>query len=697
MVAPHGIPRGARVLAVTFVLAVVSAAVAQCARGPDTSEVTVPGFIAVYYQSFRSDANADLVDFYGGVCVTAVGGEWTVTTERATVTGLTTELRLVAPEATLYLGSWLISAASLDATLESLTLEDATVTGPDVDGGAESLTVDLASGEISMVGLELNSVAFAVRGSGAVLRGESLTLVDAGVSTCIGLETPPYEIVGVRAQVDLGQRSVVLDGGALRLGALQLPLQEQITISEESLATFSLPVRVQNVPDTGSQGRPGSGLGVRLVGLPVGDDVTLDVGATGIDTEHDTGLVALLNIVTSIPGSLESDPATSVTSTFGLEAGLPYLDIELERPLRPWLDLTLGAFSGAAPGQDQRHEAVARLTASTPVAAVNGRVTAEAFSAVTALAPALAPATVTIMGSRVGAAVSGSARTRSTAVGTFSVEARAEATVYPAQDAWQWGVRLQPSWRYVRGPWTLRLAYDQRFTNSGSPFGASVDLLQPRSRADGGARVAGRLHRGAAPAPGVRAPQLDGYVEVRGIHDLIGVGSDPAGWRMARAWAGVTYLVRDWELGSMLLFETAGLLTPGVGRDAYVTLDVSAERHGWPVLFAARPEPNVPHTAFEVGLNSVYGFTVDDPGLRSLELRAAMPFAFDHFEVRPYLAFDFAPTVELGLWPIWSVHGLDLTIISCCGSVTVGYRNDSGQWSASIAVDLERRPPRRDE
>src|SRR5690606_31230946 len=207
------------------------------------------------------------------------------------------------------------------ATLETLTLKDAKVLGPEVDGGADTLSVDLESGAITMVGLELNSVAFAVRGSGAVLRGESLTLTDAGVSTCIGLETPPYEIVGLRAEVDLAQRSVVLDGGTLRLGLLRLPLQERITISEDRLGAFSLPVRVQTVPDSGNLGRPGAGLGIRLVGLPVGDDVTFDVGATGIDTDHDTGLVALLNIATSIPGSLDSDPATTVTSTFGLEAG----------------------------------------------------------------------------------------------------------------------------------------------------------------------------------------------------------------------------------------------------------------------------------------------------------------------------------------------------------------------------------------
>ena len=697
MPAPRATRLGSRVIAATVLLALAGAALAQCARGPTTSEVTVPGFVAVYYQSFKSDSGADTVDFYGGVCVTAVGGGWTVMAESVTVTGLTGELGLSAPNPELYLGTWLITAGFLEATLEQLTLTDATVQGPDVDGGANELSVDLTTGEIAMVDLRLNSVAFAVRGSGAVLLGESLTLVDAGVTTCIGGETPPYEIVGLRAEVDLTARSVVLDGGALRLGAVNLPLQEQITISEESLAAFSLPVRVQNVPDPGRVGKPGSGLGVRLVGIPLDDAVTLDVGATGVDTEHDTGLVALVHATSTIPGSRPGDAGTAVTSTFGLEAGQPYLDVDISRPLTPWLELSLGAFSGAAPGQDAMHEAMAKVTATTAVAALNGRVTAELFSAATALAPALDPTATTIMGTRVGGAVSGNARTRDTAVGTFSVDTRATATAYPGQGAYQWSVRVTPSWRYVTGPLTVRLAYDQRFTNSGSPFGAAVDLLTPLSRAEGSLRVAGSLYRAPVPAAGGPSAQLDGFFDVRAAHDLVPVGGEPAGWRQARASAGLTYLTGEWRLSSELVAETAGLLSVGIGRDAFASLDVSAQRLGWPVLRPAGPQPNVPGTAFEVGVNSVVGFTPIDPGLRSLELRAAVPFAFDNFEIRPYLAFDFAPTVEQGLLPIWSVHGVDLTIISCCGSFTVGYRNDTGVWSASISVDLARRPPVRDD
>src|SRR5690606_10696084 len=137
---------------------------AQCAVGPDMAEVTLPEFLAVYYQNFRSDPGADLVEFYDGVCVTAVGGAWTVTSERVTVTGLTGELGLHSENPTLYFGEWQITAEVLDSTVTELTLNGATVSGPDFSGHAQRMVVDLVTSEMHMIGLELNSLAFAVSG-----------------------------------------------------------------------------------------------------------------------------------------------------------------------------------------------------------------------------------------------------------------------------------------------------------------------------------------------------------------------------------------------------------------------------------------------------------------------------------------------------------------------------------------------------
>ena len=674
-----------RCLTALVVLLLTGMAAAQCAVGPDTAEVTLPEFLAVYYQDFRSDPEDDRVEFYGGVCVTAVGGAWTVTAEQVTVTGLTSELALHSDNPTLYLGEWQITAEELDSTIEELTLIGATVVGPDFSGNAELMTVDLITSEMNMVGLELNSLAFAVRGEGATLQGEVLSVTGAGVTTCIGLETPPYELEGVHAEVNLSERRLELSGGMLRIGGARLPLQERIVISEESLATFTLPVRVQTV--SGAASRPGTGLGVRVVGVPLEDEVTIDIGATGIDTEHKTGAVALVRL------DVERDDNTEIAAVAGLEAGRPFLDIDLERPLTSWLSLVLGARSGALPGRDARHEALTGLNMTVPLTAARGTFDAELFSAMTVLAPATAPTTTTIAGSRIGGAVNLTARTANTPAGTVALSARAEVTSYPAQKELQWGVRFTPSWSYNVAPLTASLAYDARLTNSASPFGPDVDRLSPLSRAAGTVRLSGELERWEATAAwnAERPPVLSGFLQFRGVHDQVATNNGTVGWQVVNASTGLSLGIGKWDLSASMVAETAGLLNPPADLDAYTLYRLSAKLADWPVVVSAAAGQVLPHGDFEVGIESEFGL-VDDRGLRRLELYTGVPFAFPTFELRPYLAFDFAPTVLDGMLPMWSAHGLDVTFVTCCGSFTVGYLNDRGDWSASLSVDLERRP-----
>ncbi len=101
----------------------------------------------------------------------------------------------------------------------------------------------------------------------------------------------------------------------------------------------------------------------------------------------------------------------------------------------------------------------------------------------------------------------------------------------------------------------------------------------------------------------------------------------------------------------------------------------------------------MPHGTLQLGLLANYSLSAGAGGLEALELSGAVPLAFDTFELRPYLAFDFAPTINAGLAPRWSGYGLDVTFITCCGSLTLGLLNDRGAWSAGVAIDLERRPP----
>lgn len=691
-------------------LSLLSAAWAQCERAPTTSEVTLPGFVAAYYASFRSDSANDLVDFYGGVCVTAVGGEWTVLADSVRVTGLSGALGLIAPNATFIYGAWRISAARLDADEDTLRLSQATVSGPSVAGRSSYVTLDLKTGVIDLSELELESAAFAIRGDGAVLRGETLLVSGAVVTTCIDVERPVYQLEGLSAEVDLASRSVELNGGRLALGELRIPLRETIVLSEETLATFELPVKVQFVSDR-TQRRPGAGLGVRMVGIPVQGGVSLDIGATGIDAEHDLGAVLLLNARAELPGEEGTRPAL-VAATAGLEAGRPYLDFEVSRQLSSSLTLGFEIFSGALPARDPRHEGALSLGYRRQLPLPDRRpasqrasasVELSALAAVTALASAVDPTNPWVAGARLGVRADAALSSGSTALGTFTLSLRLDASGYPQQQAHQLGARLVPGWRFTSGPLTASISHEAWFTDSGSPFGVSVDRLTPRQRTEATVRVAGELWRGSAstrrpsllePVTTVPAPTLSGFVQLRAVHELVPEANQPPGFRQLRSTFGLSYRVHPWELSSTAAVEVAGLVDPGSGRDSFAQFGVQATRPGWPVLNPGAAEPNVPQAHLELGLNTVFGLTAANPGLRSLEARVAVPLAFRTLEVRPYLAFDFAPTVVSGLLPEWSAHGLEVTFVTCCGSFTVGYLNDRGQWSASMAVDLERRPPR---
>src|SRR5690606_35848447 len=99
---------------------------------------------------FRSVPELDEAVFYGGVCVTAVGGEWTVIASEATVTGLTGELGLRAEDTQLFWGDLRMSADHLAATTETLVLQSATLQGPDFSGDAATIELDLVTGEMAL-------------------------------------------------------------------------------------------------------------------------------------------------------------------------------------------------------------------------------------------------------------------------------------------------------------------------------------------------------------------------------------------------------------------------------------------------------------------------------------------------------------------------------------------------------------------
>ena len=667
-----------RYLVVALLLGSGSVAFAQCARGPKTAEVTLPGLFAVYYQQFRSDAAQDTAEFYGGVCVAAVGGEWTIIAERVRVANLSTDIYLEAPAPTLYLEGWRIAGDELVADARHLQLTAAVLTGPDVSGRAAELEVDVASGAFTLTDLSLTGTAFEVVGALATLQGDVLRVEGAEVTTCIGVEPAPLAIEGNVALVALSSREVKLGGGVLRIGSLRVPLREDLTLSDKTLSELQFPVKVAVVeasPVT-STPTPGAGLSVRVVGIPLADDLTLEVGATGLDPEEPLLPVALVRAVAEEGAGVRS------SATFGLEAGAPYLDFGLSVPVAPWLNADLTARSGAAPARRARHEGRLALKASAPLPFVNGNVVGEVFAAATAITANAASAQPVVAGPRLGASIAATAATPDLgSLGTLALTSRFQVTHYPstwgatapAGAVTQWGVRLAPSWRLASGPVSLSLGYDARFTNAASPFGSAVDGLTPLQRATGNVSVAGAIGGG-----------FSGRLGVSATYDAFATPALPAGFKRLRADGTLALDVDPWTVTLTAAFEAAGLVNALPDVPAFVSLDVAAQRYGWPLIGT-----HVPYGSFEFGVGAEYDLLA--VSLTELEARLGVPVAFDTLELRPFVAVDVARLLVGGA-PYLSGYGLDLTFVTCCGSLTVGAINDRGNWGASVAVNLERRP-----
>lgn len=682
-----------RLVIIAVVLAVAGTAAAQCSRGPDTATVTLPDFLAVYYSQFRSLSSEDAAEFYGGVCVTAVGGEWTVMAESVRLEELSGDIRLEAPAPTLYMNEWRMTGDLLRATGASLTLVNAKVVGPDLVGSASNLRVNLVTGQMSMTRLQMEGSALAVRGDLAVLEGSALRLDGAGITTCIGVEVAPYEVLGEVAHVDLDDLRVRLNSGSLRVGRLVMPLREELVISEDTFASIELPVRMEL--HLGGPSRRGAGLGVRLVNIPVADDVKLVVGGTGLSAGYVADVVALLELEAM---QEESVGFSRVGAVVGLEAGAPFMDVSVGKQLLPWLSVEFGARSGAAPGRQAVHEGYGVLSARRTVpllgegSGVSSVLSGSLSAAATSQTSSAYVARSQALGLRLGVAGSANTTWRASASSTFSLLSGAQATYYPftvgtavatAGPVTQWGVRLVPAWRYASGPFTISVRYEALFTNAASPFDVVVDRLTPLQRLTGSFRVRGKIWESEAGA-------ISGTFGVNVEYDPF-VTSTSAGLKRLLLDGSVSFEDQPWTVTLEGRSELSGLLTP-VGRDPFVTLSLGASRGGWPVMNPTARVPHVPHGTVEFGLLAGYSLVPGNEGLSELQLSAAIPFAFNTVELRPYTAFDFAPMLLHGQAPSWSGYGLDATFITCCGSLTLSVLNDRGAWGAGIGVDLERRP-----
>ncbi|MEJ2359158.1 MAG: hypothetical protein P8Y13_13920 [Deinococcales bacterium] len=605
--------RRARVLLALVAFAAFGVASAQCTRGPTTSELSIRGFGAAYFQQVRTDSAHDRVEFYGGVCLTGEGVAWTVLADRVTVTGLRGDLSVSARSPTLHLQGWTLTAAELHATRQRLAMTTVHVAGKELTGTASAVAVDLQDGTMQLDQVMLEGATFTVRGSRAEFQSGRVTVTGPRITTCTCAGPPLYEVVGSSARVDVQGQSVVLQGGRLKAGAVTVPLSDTVTLSEQTLKQLTVPVKVEYVPSDAAAGVTGTGLGVTVGPIGLAPGVRADLGGTGLDPTYPFSAVALLK-----------GRGPDGAFTFGKAPGGFRFQMTSDHALLPWLDAGFDTRVLEPDNRDGLREGVLHARAHTalpPVLpGVRGNVALQLVAAASSQTPSRSSE---VVGPRLRAEGSVKLATGAAPWGQAGLRVAASGSLYPDQRASQWGVDLEPSYGVTAGPLELQVGYLARFTDSGSPFTTTLDRLEPAQRPSLTASVQGAL------APGWRASS-----KLAVTYDLVGSPSVDAGLNRFDVSGSLTRQLGDWRLRASAEAALAGVLDPNGERDGYVQVGLDAQDGG-----------------LEFGTRARYTSAPDPTGLDRLELSAAVPIDLPGVTVRPYLALNFAPTVATGTLP----------------------------------------------
>ena len=646
--APDHSRRYRRGVGAIILFCVSALASAQCDLASDPVTLSIAGFGTAHFQEFETDPTGTGAELIGSVCIVGEDGAWTITAERAIISGLRDggELKAEIDDATLIFDGWRVEAEELESNGEVLELSDVTFTGRGVAGSAGILAIEAEEGLPRAVDVRVLGENFRLQASEASLRGEIVALEGVVVTTCTCPGEPFYTVSGGSAQLDLTEQRIALMDGELRVAGLSVPLAERVELSSEDFDDISPPVTLEYKPNGGT------GLGVVVPQLELEEGFSLETGLLGLDPFNPLVAFALMHYRDE-----------GVSFSVGRARGGPRADFEVVEQVSPALEAVFAIHNRHYADADFLHEGLFALrTTPEPIAFGAGQKlewTARAFSAASAQTLSGTP----VVSPRLGVAAGVRMETRVGDGGALALALEGESTSYPAVGASQYGLTLRPSWSFRRAPWTVSIDWHRRWTDSGSPFSTELDKLTPISLASARVVAAGQLGGGA-----------DGRAQLDLGYDLRRLDEDPGGLERLGAGFGLNYPVGRWSVTVESQLELAGVLDPDPGGDraGYFQVGVAGSRGEW-----------------EAGTRLRYGLRPGERGLSLLETSFAVPLEFEHSTITPFLALDFVPLLEHSEMPRVSGHGINITWASCCGTVRMGYRQQEGVFSTSFGLALE--------
>jgi hypothetical protein len=336
------------------------------------------------------------------------------------------------------------------------------------------------------------------------------------------------------------------------------------------------------------------------------------------------------------------------------------IDVTRYERLLPWLSLTYGTRNRPYAARDYLQEAVAGVVMEQTIPDLLGGDRLELRSELFAAGSSQVVNGSHVLSPRLGGLAGIAYRSPTTPLGRLDLALDASLTSYPSTPSWQYGLRLRPAWTWQHAPLSVTVRYDRQWTNSGSPFGTTLDRLTPIHAAAATATIAGPLGGGA------------GSLNVSGSYNFLPEhGRNPLQQLSLSAEAELP--LGGVSVHPSLTLNAAGWLNPVADPKSLANLQADLEVLG---------------DAWTVGLRTRYNFVAPQPGLDRLELSTSFPLTFDTVTLTPFAALDLAPLLLTAEPPRLSGHGLTVTWRSCCGTIEVGYRQHDNQFTTRLALRL---------
>jgi hypothetical protein len=592
----------------------------------------------IYFNNIIANDQQETFLFSGGVCLEGKEG-WQLITDSAVVTPLP-EAR--AEQVTVRFQNWQLQADSLQASPAGLTMQGIRFFGDGLQGVAQEASYGFLTEEIKLIQASTSGENLQITGQEATLVDGKVFFTEIEATTCNCKSNPYYTLIAEKASLELETQNLLIERGTLRLFGLPLALN-QLEVSPESLQNFSFPVVIEYVPDNSNT--KGTGLGIRAPFLRINKELNLELGITGLDDTHPAGGILMTHY---------NDSITRFDVGYAAEGF--QADITVRQPLSASTRAIFAVRNRDWKSQDYLHEGLLGIETSSSIRLGNSTLnySATGFAAISSQTLSETP----FHDGRLGLESTLSYTLPANPLGKLDANLKSNVTYYPIQNHLQWGVRFNPNWQHQWGPFALSLGYIHQWTNSASPFSTKLDKLEPKSQLAFNASLKGSL-----------SDRVAGETTFTVSYDFLNMESYGEGFTALGFNSKLTWTYQEVNVSPYITGEFAPAFNPDLDYKAYLEAGINAIAPRWEAGFAVRFD-----TQFK---------------LNKLETKTAFPIDIDDISLEPFIAIDFIPTLQAFDLPRISGHGLELTWRSCCGTISVGYRQQENSFKTLIGFTLE--------